>query len=299
MVTTGGKNRMGRLAFLSTDNLEGFVSDDERAVAPLAARGWAVETVSWRQPCDWNRFDMVIIRSTWDYQKDAARFLNVLERIDASRALLQNDLELVKWNIRKTYLRDLQAKGNRIVPTIWQEGSVSPEKLEGFYEQLHSEEIIIKPLISANADHTFRLRRKDIPFHYDKLRHIFAGRAFMAQPFMKNIITEGEYSLFYFGGEYSHAILKTPQQNDFRVQEEHGGIITAVKAEEKLRRRGEAAMGSLGQIPLYARVDLVRDAGDEFAIMEVELIEPALYFRMDAPAAERFAEAVSRRAGGG
>ncbi|MCK6621946.1 MAG: hypothetical protein HUU32_22390 [Calditrichaceae bacterium] len=290
---------MRRLAFLSTDNLEGFVSDDERAVAPLAARGWAVETVSWRQPCDWNRFDMVIIRSTWDYQKDAARFLNVLERIDASRALLQNDLELVRWNIRKTYLRDLQAKGNRIVPTIWQEGSVSPEKLEGFYEQLHSEEIIIKPLISANADHTFRLRRKDIPFHYDKLRHIFAGRAFMAQPFMKNIITEGEYSLFYFGGEYSHAILKTPQQNDFRVQEEHGGIITAVKAEEKLRRRGEAAMGSLGQIPLYARVDLVRDAGDEFAIMEVELIEPALYFRMDAPAAERFAEAVNRRAGGG
>ncbi len=285
---------MRRLAFLSTDNLEGFVSDDERAVAPLAARGWAVETVSWRQPCDWNRFDMVIIRTTWDYQNDAARFLNVLERIDASPSLLQNDLELVKWNIRKTYLRDLQEKGNRIVPTIWQEGGVSPEKLEGFHARLHSEEIIIKPVISANADHTFRLHREDIPFYYDKLQHLFAGRAFMAQPFMENIITEGEYSLFYFGGEYSHAILKTPQANDFRVQEEHGGIITAVKADEKLRRRGEAVMDSLGRIPLYARVDLVRDAGDEFAIMEVELIEPALYFRMDAPAAERFAEAVNR-----
>lgn len=288
---------MKRLAFLSTDKLEGFVSDDERAVAPLAARGWAVETVSWRQPCDWNRFGMVIIRTTWDYQHDADYFLKVLERIDASRAVLQNNLELVKWNIRKTYLRDLQEKGNRIVPTIWQEGGISPEKLNGFYARLHSDEIIIKPIISANADHTFRLHREDIPFYYDKLQHLFAGRAFMAQPFMENIITEGEYSLFYFGGEYSHAILKTPQANDFRVQEEHGGIITAVKADEKLRRRGEAVMDSLGRIPLYTRVDLVRDAGDEFAIMEVELIEPALYFRMDAPAAERFAEAVNRRAG--
>lgn len=287
---------MRRLAFLSTDNLEGFVSDDERAVAPLAARGWSVETVSWRQPCDWNRFDVVIIRTTWDYQNDPARFLKVLEQIDASRALLQNDLELVKWNIRKTYLRDLQEKGNRIVPTIWQEGGVSPEMLKGFFTALHTDEIIIKPLISANADHTFRLRRQEILFHYDTLQHIFAGRAFMAQPFMENIVAEGEYSLFYFGGEYSHAILKTPQRNDFRVQEEHGGIITAIKADEKLRRRGEAVMGSLGQIPLYARVDLVRDPGNDFAIMEVELIEPALYFRMDAPAAERFAEAVDRSA---
>lgn len=280
------------------DNLEGFVSDDERAVAPLEARGWSVESVSWRQLCDWNRFDMVIIRTPWDYQNDPAGFLKVLEQIEASRALLQNDLALVKWNIRKTYLRDLQARGNRIVPTIWQEGGISPERLKGFYAAFHTEEIIIKPLISANADHTFRLRRQDIFFHYDALQHIFADRAFMVQPFMENILAEGEYSLFYFAGEYSHAILKTPQRNDFRVQEEHGGMITAIKADEKLRRHGEAVMGSLGQIPLYARVDLVRDSGNDFAIMEVELIEPALYFRMDALAAERFAEAVNRRASG-
>ena len=289
---------MPLLAFLSMDNLHGFVSDDELAVEPLKKYGWTVKTVSWRQPCDWSRFDMVIIRSTWDYQNHNGEFLQALEKIAASGAQLQNDLELVKWNFRKTYLRELQEKGNRIVPTLWENEGIYAERLHYYFEELQTEEIIIKPVISANADDTFRLKKEEVASRSGVLNQIFSKRPFMVQPFMGKIIEEGEYSLFYFGGEYSHAILKTPKKNDFRVQEEHGGVITPVIANDELRVSGTFTLGSIQQTPLYARVDFVRDAENKFAVMEVELIEPALYFRMDHPyAAKRFAYAVSNWAG--
>jgi len=285
---------MRRLAFLSMDNLKGFVSDDALAIEPLRKLGWVVKTLSWRQPCDWNLFDMVVIRSTWDYQNDMEAFLKVLEQIDSSKALLQNDLDLIKWNIRKTYLYDMEKRGNRIVPTLWEEAGIAEERLTDYFSRLRTDEIIIKPLISANADNTFRLKKEKIAFFFDELKNVFSSRPFMVQPFMANIIKEGEYSLFYFGGEHSHTILKTPKKNDFRVQEEHGGIITPINASDKLKTKGALAVNSIGKIALYARVDFVRDEGDEFAIMEVELIEPALYFRMDSQSAERFAITVNR-----
>jgi len=285
---------MRSLAFLSMDNLKGFVSDDVLAIEPLQKLGWTVQTLSWRQPYDWNLFDMVVIRSTWDYQNDMEAFLKVLEQIDSSKALLQNDLDLIRWNIRKTYLYDLEKRGNRIVPTLWEEAGIAEERLTDYFPRLRTDEIIIKPLISANADNTFRLKKEEIAFHFDELKKVFSHRPFMVQPFMANIIKEGEYSLFYFGGEHSHTILKTPRKNDFRVQEEHGGIITPIATSNKLKTKGALAVNSIGKIPLYARVDFVRDKENEFAIMEVELIEPALYFRMNSQSAERFAITVNR-----
>ena len=119
-----------RMAFLSMDNLQGFVSDDELAIEPLRKLGWSVQTISWRRPCDWNNFDMVVLRTTWDYQNDLESFLKVLEQIDASNAMLQNDLDLIKWNIRKTYLYDLEKEGNRIVPTLWEEAGIKEVTLQ-------------------------------------------------------------------------------------------------------------------------------------------------------------------------
>lgn len=283
---------MKHAAFLSMDTLDGFVSDDELAIDPLREYGWNVTTVSWRQPEHWSRFDMVIIRTPWDYHHDAQKFLQVLDTITTSGTSLQNTIELVKWNIQKTYLRDLQQKSNHIVPTLWCEAGTSAALVESFFDELHSDEIILKPVVSANADNTFRLAKNNGVLLFDVLERTFASRPYMVQPFMRNIVSEGEYSLFYFGGEYSHAILKTPKRGDFRVQEEHGGIITPVKTDASFVRDGEKVIRSLDQIPLYARVDFVRDDENEFAVMEVELIEPALYFRMDSSSAKRFARVV-------
>jgi hypothetical protein len=111
------------------------------------------------------------------------------------------------------------------------------------------------------------------------------------------VVSEGEHSLIYFGGSFSHAILKTPKQGDFRVQEEHGGLIRPTSPETLLRQRSDAVIAALDAAPLYARADFVRTANNDFAIMELELIEPSLYFRMDAAAPARFAAALDRAYG--
>ncbi len=289
---------MRRCAFLTVDmgTLEDFVCDDELAYAPLRDLGWEVEAVPWRRRgVDWDRFDAVVIRSTWDYQEDPQAFLQVLERIDRSAARLHNPLELVQWNLRKTYLLDLARRGIDVVPTCWGRG-LNASRIRSLFERLGVEEIAIKPVIGANADDAFRLRLPVPTETAGEVERRFEGREFLAQPFMGNILTEGEFSLFFFGGEHSHTILKTPKPGDFRVQEEHGGIIRAVEARRDLRCAARQVMRTLPTVPLYARVDLVR-VGVGFALMELELIEPALYFRMDPGSAERFARVLDARIG--
>jgi hypothetical protein len=115
----------------------------------------------------------------------------------------------------------------------------------------------------------------------------------MVQPFMRGIVEEGEFSLFYFSGEYSHTILKTPKTGDFRVQEEHGGIIQATKPTADLLATGERIMHNISPTPLYARIDFVRTGEGEFAVVELELIEPSMYLREAAHAPQMFASAIN------
>ncbi|CAN5442876.1 hypothetical protein BH10ACI1_BH10ACI1_17050 [soil metagenome] len=277
---------MRKICFLSMDNLAGYVSDDELVIEPLRKLGWDVETISWRdKTVDWNDFEAVIIRTPWDYQKCPNEFLEVLREIDASNARLENSLKIVEWNLSKLYLKELENGGIKIVPTLWGNEKTDDNLFKKWLAYFKTDEIIIKPIISATAEFTYRLRE-----FLPELSEIFASRKYMVQPFMPNIVTEGEFSLFYFGGNYSHTILKTPKPKDFRVQEEHGGIITAVAPSEKLLEVGHKVFEFIAPVPLYARVDFVRDSADDFCVMELELIEPALYFRMDENAPERFAK---------
>ncbi|MGH9697675.1 MAG: ATP-grasp domain-containing protein, partial [Bryobacteraceae bacterium] len=156
--------------------------------------------------------------------------------------------------------------------------------------------VVIKPIIGANASGAFCLDVRSAVSRAGELNVYYADRALMVQPFLGAVTTEGEFSLFYFNGEYSHAILKTPKAADFRVQEEHGGIIRAVQPGDALREAGAAALRTIGAVPLYARADLVRANGSDACwLMELELIEPSLYFRMDIEAPERFARALHER----
>lgn len=271
------------------DSLVGYVSDDELAIPSLKGLGWQVETVSWSDPtADWNSYDAAIIRTTWDYQKRPERYLEVLADIESFGVRLMNPLSVVKWNLDKRYLRELEISGVPIVPTIWEDGGISSKEFSEWQSALGSE-LIIKPTVSATAHDTFRLS------DYDRaLEPVFYRRSFMVQPFVPAIVDEGEYSLFYFAGEYSHTILKSPVPGDFRVQEEYGGVITAVEPEPRLIATAAAVLGNVPDELLYARIDLVRDARGGFMLMELELIEPALYFRMDADAPARFASAFDR-----
>jgi glutathione synthase/RimK-type ligase-like ATP-grasp enzyme len=281
---------MKRCAFLSMDSLEDFFAYDQMLFEPLKAVGWLAEEVSWRKTdVDWNVYDVVVIRTTWDYQDDVEAFMACLQRIEASSAQLQNGLKAVEWNISKRYLSDLQNQGINIVPTLWFNAFVVAELQIGF-SHFDTSEIVLKPLVSANADHTYRLTPENLKEQADELKDVFAHREFMMQPFLPEIVNEGEYSLFYFAGHYSHSILKQPGAGDFRVQEEHGGHLKSIQPSEEMLTIARHCLAALPADVLYARIDLVRHK-NEFAVMEIELIEPSLYFNMDPESPQRFVDA--------
>jgi len=279
------------IAFLSTDHLEGFFVYDELLVTPFNQEGWEVETVSWHnKEVDWNAFDYVIVRSTWDYQQYPAEFQACLEVIASSTATLLNPLNLMKWNIEKTYLKDMQKQGVDIVPTVWAD-TFSVEFLEAQFSHFDTSTLVIKPILSANADDTFKVTRENLPSLLPTLVTCFSHRKHMIQPFAQSIVDEGEYSLFFFNHKYSHGILKTPASGDFRVQEEHGGQLTLISPTEDMLRVAIQSLQAMPTKALYARVDLVR-INNLWAIMELELIEPSLYFNLDKASPERFVQAM-------
>ena len=281
---------MKKCAFLSMDSLEDFVCYDELLIEPFRLAGWHVDTISWKEDnVDWNQYDVLNIRSTWDYQNDYIAFVKRLEEINNSSAILVNDLELVKWNIDKKYLLKLEGAGVDIVPSrIF--NSFDLEAALKLFNVYKTEQIIIKPTVSANADDTFRLSKSDLAQFSSELQTVFQSRAHIIQPFVDSIISEGEYSLFYFGSELSHCILKTPRQDDFRVQEEHGGVLKLAQADPGMIDAASKVLDALPSQALYARIDFVR-SGNSFLLMEVELIEPSLYFNMDEEAPQRYVDA--------
>ncbi len=282
---------MKRCAFLSMDNLDDFEVYDHLLFEPLKKLGWNAEEVSWRSNnVDWYSYYAVIIRSPWDYQDDPQAFLDVLAEIEQSDAVLENSLDIVNWNIDKTYLRDLESRGIEIVPSLWYQ-TFNSDLFPSVFTDLKSEEIVIKPTISAGADDTFRIHKSNYDIFVNDLKSVFKDRPFLVQPFMDNITAEGEFSVFFFGDTYSHTILKTPKTNDFRVQEEHGGKLTLVEPEEDLLDEASTMRDMIQPEPLYTRADYVRTPDNTFALMELELIEPSLYFNMDPESPKRFAKA--------
>ena len=157
-------------AFLSTDDLDGFYTYDRLAIPCFEELGWAVEEVSWREDAraavDWSRFGVVVIRTPWDYQADPEAFMATLARIDEATRL-ENSLALCRWNLEKTYLRDLGTRGVAIVPTLWRppDAPLDPtlfDELAALDASGPVDELVVKPVLSANADRTHRLGRGDL-----------------------------------------------------------------------------------------------------------------------------------------
>ena len=284
-----------RCAYLTMDDIGNFVSDADLSFAPMAELGWEVEMVPWRREADWDDYDLVYICTPWDYQNDVAGFLHVLETIERSSATLVNSLELVLWNLEKTYLEELESRGADIVPSLYFD-CFDAGRVGACFDRYGSDRIVVKPVVGANSDHIVVLEQPPRAGLADELRRTYEERPFFVQPFIDSVQSEGEYSLFFFGGEYSHAILKKPKADDFRTQEEHGADILAVEAPAALVETAASVLGMINPQPVYVRADYVRQSGDRFLLMELELIEPSLYFRADPSSASRFARALTRAA---
>jgi hypothetical protein len=289
------KDNMSRIAFLTMDSLDGFFSYDYLVRDILQQRGVRVDEISWRDPnANWDAYDLVVIRSPWDYQQSCSQFLDVLARIDASRANLQNPLKVVRWNVEKTYLRDLQDSGVTIVPTAWLQ-SPKVADLTNLFQQLKADQVVVKPFIGAGATDTFWLNANSSPELLQSIEALYRGRLALAQPFIESVLSYGEISLTFFGGEYSHTVLKTPKTGDFRVQEEHGGVIQCIDPDPRIIAFARQSLAAVQSDLLYARVDLVFLENQQPAIMELELIEPSLYLTYDDKSPQRFADAIESK----
>lgn len=253
---------------------------------PFEARGMRVEDVAWDDPkADWADYAAVIIGTTWDYWDRLEEFLAALERIERQTRLF-NGSALVRWNARKTYLRELETKGAKLIPTLWLD--VADEAAaKAAFDTLGADDLVFKRQVGAGAKDQHRVKRGEpIP----AMPH-----AMMVQPFLPMIQTEGELSFIFIDGEFSHALIKRAQPGDYRIQSTYGGREEKITPSAEDLAAARAIIGTLDEAPLYGRVDMLRGEDGGLLLMELEVIEPYLYPVEGPELGERMAAGIARR----
>ena len=256
----------------------------EVEAAVLLGAGFSVEARSWTEAGDLQGFDLVTPLVAWGYHLDPPRWHGLLDRLEQEAIPTLNPVPLLRWNSDKRYLAELGAKGIATIPTklveALDERALAAARLE------FGDDLVIKPPVSASADGTHRLAADD-PIPPDAL-----GRTMMVQPFLRSVADEGEYSVMLFGGKFSHSIVKRPKKGDYRVQPHLGGSEQACAAPKGAIDLAQAALAAAPAKAAYARVDMVRDNSGKLAIIELELIEPALWLQHAPDGGASFASAI-------
>jgi hypothetical protein len=287
--------RAGRttIALVTCAEYPGLAPDDLPLAAALGRRGLHPTPERWDdRGVAWADHGAVVIRSCWDYHHRAAEFEAWLDRLERCGAAVHNPVPTLRWNMRKTYLRDLEAAGLRVAGTVWAARG-SATSLSQIAADTGWTAMVVKPTVSASGWQTWRVEHPGIPDGEQRFARLLAERDLMVQPFLPDILTEGETSCVFLAGRFSHAVRKRAKPGEFRVQEEHGGTAERDLPEPALVAEAARALTAVPTATLYARVDGV-ETRSGFVITEVELIEPMLYFGWDEDAAHRMAAALER-----
>jgi glutathione synthase/RimK-type ligase-like ATP-grasp enzyme len=276
-----------RIGFATTADW-GITTDDSLAAAALEARGATVVPVVWTEPTPAD-LDLLVVRSTWGYQHRVPQFAAWLLSLDHLGIPVWNPPSLLRWNMVKTYLRDLDAAGIAVTPTAWVDGKAP--HLVHLLEQQGWHDAVVKPIVSASSYKTFRTTRDTAKADQEQYVDALSTGAVMVQPFLPEIAAEGEWSLVFIGGLFSHAVLKRPANDGFLVQTEYGGSAVPASPPPRLVDDAALALGAAPAPSLYARVDGIR-RGDRLILLELELLEPHLFLGLAPGAEERFAEVI-------
>jgi hypothetical protein len=284
---------MARIALATTAAARGLDEDWAPLAQALAARGHRAEDPSWDDPAiDWSAFDLVVLRSTWNYIDDLPRFLAWYEAT-ARATRVANPPSVVAWSTDKRYVHDLERAGVPVVPS-----AVSEPGEEWVAPQ--APEFVVKPTIGAGSRGARRFGAHEADEAREHARSLLGrGLAVLTQPYVGSVDTRGETALVLYAGEFSHAFNKGPLlragagdvQGLFATESIRAATPTA--SELGAARRAVAAVP--GGAPLYARVDLVAGEGDEPLVLELELVEPSMYFAYATGSAARFVAALEHR----
>jgi glutathione synthase/RimK-type ligase-like ATP-grasp enzyme len=237
----------------------------------LSEAGAEVTPVAWTDAGDMSAFDLVLPLVAWGYHLEYGRWLAFLDRAEREGWRLVNPPALLRWNSDKAYLAELGDAGVPTVPTLAVEACCDAD-LDEARRRFGSDWLVIKPPVSASATGAYRIGAGD------DLPEDSRDKPMIVQPLIEEISRTGEFSLMLFNGEYSHAVVKRPRSGDFRVQEHHGGETRPCDAPPAgAVELAQAALAAAPATATYARVDIVPDDSGTLRIMELELIEPALF----------------------
>jgi hypothetical protein len=296
-----------RVALVTCAELPDLDPDDRTLIEPLARRGIEATAAVWDDPgVDWAGYDLVVLRSPWDYAGRRDEFVAWAAAVPArpgAASRLANPAEVVAANTDKRYLARLAGAGVAVVPTRWLEPGTS-------WRPDSTGEVVLKPTVSAGSWETGRYDLADreqrllAEAHAERL--LRAGKAVMLQPYLSAIDTAGETAVLYVGGRYSHAIRKGAMLTG--PYEETGDLYKAERIESReptaaQRAAADAVLAAAGRTLgatdlLYARVDLIPGPDGAPLLVELEITEPSLFFAHAPGAADRFADAVAARVAG-
>jgi glutathione synthase/RimK-type ligase-like ATP-grasp enzyme len=281
-----------RVAFATCDHQPLIAPDDQPLAAALTALGVDVTPIPWTELDPYTQLDAppILLRSTWDYHRVPTMFGAWLRALEDSGRATWNPPAVARGNVDKIYLKGLEAAGIAIPKTQW----IDRIDLESIDRGLAEEgwaQAVLKPRIAATAYGTFLVERSSVLSDEDL--HPARASGAMLQEVIPEIVSRGETSIVYFGGAFSHAVLKRATEGEFRVQQDFGGRVTATAPAPALLAFADRVMTHVPSTCLYARVDVVESTRGPL-LMELELIEPELYFLIVPEAAPRLAALIAR-----
>jgi len=269
------------------------LTEDDLVKEALEKRGIHTTKKDWADPkFDWSTTRFVLFRTTWDYFHRFEEFDAWLTKASALTKMI-NPVELIRWNMDKHYLIELQEKGIPIVETAFIEKG-STVTLKELHEETGWINTVIKPAISGAGRHTYKLDPATLRIHEDIFQRIIQHESMLLQPYQESITQKGEVSHIVIDGDYSHSILKKTKEGDYRVQDDWGGTVHPYKADKKEIELAEDIVRTCSPVPVYARVDLMWNNEDKLVLGELELVEPELWFRKHPAAADLLAEAIEK-----
>ena len=257
----------------------------------FADAGLALVELDWRAPLE--QFDglaLVLLGTAWDYQDHPAEFLDRLEALAGRGLAVCNPPEVVRWNADKRYLRELGDRGAATVPTLWHDDLDRAGVLAAM-DHFGSDRVIVKRQVGAGGIGQESFTRAALPGEDWRM-----GRACMVQPFLPSVVEEGEYTLVFIDGAFSHGVLKRAGEGEYRIQSLYGGYECDYTPGAADLAAAQAVVDALPFTGLlYARIDMARLPSGQLAVMEAELIEPYLYPQQGPELGDRMARAIGAR----
>ena len=251
-----------------------LIEEVDKLTPALAAQGMELVEVRWREIAERaGEFAAILPLMVWDYfEGNEADFLSAIAKAEAITPVF-NGFDIIKWNADKAYLDELEARGAPVIPTSTVE-RVTESNIARAFEEFETDTLVIKPRVGGGAWRQVLYKKGD-PF---PASDDLPPEGALIQAFLPSVQAEGEYSLLYFGGRFSHAVRKTPKLGEYRIQSSYGGLEETYAPSQAEKNNAQYVLDALDFTPLYARVDLLRGNDDQLKLIELELIEPYLYF---------------------